>query len=236
MILIISLERSPERRQTIAAALDGLDLPFRFVDAVDAGRDALAPVAGAEEIRARTHRDLSQGEIACALSHRKAYETFLASDAGHAVFLEDDALPTPAFARFTREGGHERHPMVLYFHSGARVLRGPGAPAGPGHSLYRLAMSPNGAVAYSLDRASAHALLQANTPVACKADWPMDLAALGALVTVPPMVGHPDRAADPGQSLLAAGRPRSGRPRFGRFFTPAYYRRKLIKLTTRKVS
>ncbi|MBL3569040.1 hypothetical protein BV509_18655 [Rhodovulum sulfidophilum] len=236
MILVISLDRSHARRQAVTAAMDALGLAFRFVDAVDARRDALTPVAPAARIRAAMERDMSDGEKACALSHRKAYETFLAGEDSHAVILEDDAIPSPAFAAFLGAGGHLRHPMILYYHSGARVLRKPGVPALGDHRLFRLALPANGAVAYSLDRASAKALLAAQTPVVRKADWPMDIATLGALVVVPQLVGHPDRIADPGQSLLAAGRTNRRGLRLGRYLRAEYYRRKLLKLTTRRVS
>jgi glycosyl transferase family 25 len=236
MIFIVSLERSQDRRQKIATAMEQLALPFRFIDAVDAGRHSLAPVATAEEIRSAMLRDMTAGELACALSHRKAYEKFLATDHSHVVILEDDAIPTPDFGRFIREDGHKHYPMILFYHSGARVVRKTATTILGSFHLFRVAMSCNGAVAYSLNRTAAQALLERSTPVCRKADWPLDISTLKAVAVVPPIVEHPDRSADPAQSLLSEDRPKSTRPKIRRFLSRSYYRRKLKKLASKKVS
>lgn len=103
LLLCINLERSPDRRREIAAQAQALDLAVDFVPAVD-GR--LLPADDPERARydpARRRltwrRGLSDAEIACVLSHRRAVRRFVDSDARFAVVLEDDAILAPDFRK-----------------------------------------------------------------------------------------------------------------------------------------
>ena len=99
---IISLPSSLTRREKIKkacekeAALDAV-----FVDAV-AGADLSYEIALARgysrEKRDRLYHDLELNEIACLLSHRKALDLFLATDASYCLILEDDAEFAPVFS------------------------------------------------------------------------------------------------------------------------------------------
>lgn len=102
LLLCINLERSPERKAEIADQAEALGLEVRFVPAVDG---LLLPPDDPErdryDERARDRtwkRGLSEAEIACVLSHRRAVSSFLESDAKFAVVLEDDAILAPDFA------------------------------------------------------------------------------------------------------------------------------------------
>lgn len=103
--LCINLAWAEERRCSIAEQAEQLGIDIQLVEAV-AGKD-LTPEQRACYDSSLTKRyynyHLTDNEIACTLSHRKALETFLASDAQYAVVLEDDAILSPHF----REGIHK---------------------------------------------------------------------------------------------------------------------------------
>lgn len=94
-ILVISLLRSPDRREVISSRLNGLGLDFAFVDAVDAR--ALSTESVREiQLAQRTHRDygrlMGPTEISCAMSHVAAYREIANSKLDGAIILEDDAI------------------------------------------------------------------------------------------------------------------------------------------------
>lgn len=94
-IFVISLLRSPDRREAIAARLKTLGLDFAFVDAVDA-RILPAEFIGETQVTQRIHRDYGRAlgvtEIACAMSHAIAYQEIQSSGLDGAIILEDDAI------------------------------------------------------------------------------------------------------------------------------------------------
>ena len=94
-ILIISLLRSPDRREAIAERLNGLGLDFTFVDAVDARMLPKESVEAIQEAQ-RAHRDYGRTigvtEIACAMSHAAAYREIQNAGLDGAIILEDDAI------------------------------------------------------------------------------------------------------------------------------------------------
>lgn len=94
-ILVISLLRSPDRREVIRSRLSDLGLDFAFIDAVDA--KALSNESIREiQLAQRTHRDygryMGPTEIACAMSHVAAYREIANSKLDGAIILEDDAI------------------------------------------------------------------------------------------------------------------------------------------------
>ncbi len=97
---VISLPGSNERQAFIAGQLEGQGLPFSWLDgvngrALDAAEKAL--LYSEEKAVRQGGRALSPGEVGCALSHLKAYRTFLDSGAELALVLEDDAALRPDF-------------------------------------------------------------------------------------------------------------------------------------------
>jgi glycosyl transferase family 25 len=89
-IYVINLERSPDRWELVQEDFAKLGLTPLRIDAVD-GMTLDFPALSAGN-QSADGRKLHEGEIACAMSHRKALETFLASDAEAAVILEDDGV------------------------------------------------------------------------------------------------------------------------------------------------
>ena len=91
-IYLISLAKDTKRRELLQQKFSSYD-SFKLIDAVD-GR----------ELNAREYykiispsfkaygKVLSPAEVGCSLSHVKAYEAFLASEAKFALIFEDDVI------------------------------------------------------------------------------------------------------------------------------------------------
>lgn len=99
-VYVISLARAPERRATIVAHLQALNVAYELVDAVDG--QTIPP----DQRKAMQAQDVDYhpGVLGCYLSHMEVYRRFLAADAPVALVLEDDARLNPAFAPALREG------------------------------------------------------------------------------------------------------------------------------------
>ncbi len=99
--LIIHLARAEKRRAHVDHLLASLPIDASIVDAVDGS--ALCDTDVASFYSPRLHRPiypfaLSRNEVACFLSHRKAWQTILDRNLEAALIMEDDAAPTPSFA------------------------------------------------------------------------------------------------------------------------------------------
>lgn len=104
-ILVISLERSVDRRDTISRRLKELKLEFTFVDAVDATTLPQNLVMTIQQQQRQIHdygRNVGQTEIACAMSHIKAYQMISDQGLDGAIILEDDAIIESRFASLFR--------------------------------------------------------------------------------------------------------------------------------------
>ena len=95
-ILLINLSRRPDRLAFMRAQFDQLGLPFERIDAIDGkvvdvgpGTDLISPV-----------------ELACALSHRKAWAHFLDSGENFCLILEDDVLIVPQAKHLIDDPSH----------------------------------------------------------------------------------------------------------------------------------
>jgi glycosyl transferase family 25 len=93
-VFVISLSRSIERRDRIKKIMADQGISLSFVDAVD-GRELNN--CRINEIRDRSNyfknqrkRNLSRGEIGCALSHLKIYKHIIDNDIEYALIFEDD--------------------------------------------------------------------------------------------------------------------------------------------------
>ena len=91
---VISLETSLDRREHMRKHLDDLGLDHIIVDAVD-GRclssDQIAEIYDQSAAISRRGRNLSHGEIGCALSHIGLYREIVEKHLDSMMILEDDA-------------------------------------------------------------------------------------------------------------------------------------------------
>jgi len=162
-IYLINLERRPDRLAAMTARAEGLGLALERVEAVDAARaepDALerwfedgGPLG-----------EIPRGDKACLLSHRLAWQKFLAGGESHAVFLEDDVmLSRGAGALLMDEGWIPAGALVVklehYGPKGQRVLLTGLSATQDGFQLGRMLSRHTGAAAYILSRPAAELLL-----------------------------------------------------------------------------
>jgi glycosyl transferase family 25 len=91
-VLVLNLDRSPERREAMKAMLDSFGVKFSFFSAVDG--QSLGPEQETLYSRVRafreSNRDLHPTEIACALSHIRMWEFVRDQDWAACLILEDD--------------------------------------------------------------------------------------------------------------------------------------------------
>ncbi len=177
-VFVLSLPDCHDRRARVSAALDGLGLPFEFVDAVDGRRD-LPPERESEIDRTEALRKgniLTDAEFACALSHIDVYRRIVSRNIDHALVLEDDAIPQPDLvpylagkhyegASLTQLGQSKR--KIYVGRSGARTIF-------DDYRSYPQAygVSIRGAYGYVISYHAASHFIENALPVTCAADWP----------------------------------------------------------------
>jgi glycosyl transferase family 25 len=91
---IISLPKDAHRREQLGQQCQNLAMPFSVIQAVH-GKSLSSQELDASYDRDKAialfNRELSKGEIGCALSHLSIYEKMIAEDIPYALVLEDDA-------------------------------------------------------------------------------------------------------------------------------------------------
>lgn len=100
-VWVINLERAPDRRAQMTAALDATGVPYTFLPAID-GRQLSAEHWACYDRDTRLRKflfDLEPNEIACYLSHLHAIRTAYELGKPRVLILEDDVVPGPDFAR-----------------------------------------------------------------------------------------------------------------------------------------
>jgi glycosyl transferase family 25 len=91
---IISLPKDTHRRAHLERQLRKTDIPFSVIEAVNGAALPAGELAVAYDRRKAVrlfNRELSKGEIGCALSHLAVYRKMVAEDIPCALILEDDA-------------------------------------------------------------------------------------------------------------------------------------------------
>jgi glycosyl transferase, family 25 len=160
-IYLINLGRRPDRLATMTARAAPLGLVLDRVEALDAA-------AGVPEgwfVAGGPLGEIPQGDKACLLSHRRAWEAFVASGAAHAVFLEDDVrLSFSAPALLASDSWIPAGALVVklehYGPPGQRVLLKDIHAVEKDFRIGRMLSRHTGAAAYILSRAAAELLLR----------------------------------------------------------------------------
>ncbi|WP_371056069.1 glycosyltransferase family 25 protein [Rhodosalinus sp. K401] len=194
-IVVLSLPGEEVRRRGLLTALARFALDYEVFIGVD-GRNGL-PACWERDIdrsaaRFNIGRDLTDGEFACALSHREIYRKIERKGWQGAVVLEDDAIIDRRFADFVRGELFRRADLIMLDHSRAYV-RGKGLDIMKGVTMRRLALPSYLTTGYSISAAGARSLLASSRPVSATADWPGDIVSLGAMALEPRIVDHPDK-------------------------------------------
>lgn len=96
-VFVINLDRRTDRLASIKQRLEAEGLEWFRIAAVD-GQKISSSIL--EEVYSEVSKEYPPtiGEMACALSHRKAWEAFLESDRQALCVAEDDILFTPEFS------------------------------------------------------------------------------------------------------------------------------------------
>ncbi len=163
-IYLINLERRPDRLATMTTRAEGLGLALERVEAVDAA--TAEPVALDRWFEdGGPLGEIPRGDKACLLSHRLAWQTFLARGDSHAVFLEDDVLLSRQAGVLLADGdwipaGASVLKLEHYGPKGQRVLLTDLRSTGDGFQTGRMLSRHTGAAAYILSRPAAELLLR----------------------------------------------------------------------------
>lgn len=91
---IISLDKDKERREVLGAQLESLNIPYSVLKAVHGAslsEQELETVYDRSKAIKLFNRELSKGEIGCALSHISIYKRMVSENIPYALILEDDA-------------------------------------------------------------------------------------------------------------------------------------------------
>ena len=176
LIYVINLDRDVERMASIRANLEALGLPFERLSAV-MGKDVpeWEKLVDLPTYAWRNRLDTPRaGEVGCYLSHLKAMETFLRTDAPWCVVLEDDVEVLPACASVLRALAEKDDwdlVKLFNFHSGLPVKKR--ALAG-GHRLVAHLTRTTSSAAYVVNRRAAETLLKSMRPISEQVDHALD--------------------------------------------------------------
>ena len=227
-IVVLTLKGDAARRAPLLAQLDALGLRYELHYGIDGRAGVDDPPIDRAAIRAALFRDLTDGEIACALSHIAIWRGVTQSAV---IVLEDDAIvgaPLAAFARATPPDIG----LLLLDHQRA-IVRRTGVTVGQARA-YRLRIPAYLTTGYMIRPERAARMAADSLPLRGPADWPCDIVAFGAFALVPRIVDHP--ATDAGSTLATARAARPVGRRSPRFLRPGYWRDVWIKRTGFRVS
>ena len=99
LIYIVSLLRDTERREKITSDFSRLGIDFQFFDAVDA-KDPRNKELIAQARLSGVGHNMTDGEIACTLSHQFIYQELISSSHDWIIILEDDVDIDERFKAF----------------------------------------------------------------------------------------------------------------------------------------
>ena len=171
-IMVVSMSSSMDRREHMERVLSRLEVEYEYIDAVDGKRLNKHEVESCYESIAAKEcigRDLTAGELGCALSHKKIYQRMLKENISEVVVLEDDVALCEDFVKILRyrQQFPKNWELVLLGHGDSRVT-GRGAYScffGKKHLFdeYHVVCFPHlayGTVGYIINLAGARRLLE----------------------------------------------------------------------------
>lgn len=101
-IFVLSLADETERRQQIETQLKDFSHEWQFFDAVDLRHPSISlPSLYDEDLVLRRYgRNLTRGEVGCAMSHRSICQKIIENNIDLGLVLEDDALVSSSLENF----------------------------------------------------------------------------------------------------------------------------------------
>jgi glycosyl transferase family 25 len=164
---LINLARRPDRLAAMTAAAEALGLALSRLEALDA-QAAAGSLPDLFDDRGPLG-EIPRGDKACFLSHRAAWQAFLAGSEPYAAVLEDDVILTPSAGRFLKDArwippGLDVVKLEHYGPAGQSVLLSDFRDVGPlsektQFRIARMHSRHTGAAAYILSRRAAEILL-----------------------------------------------------------------------------
>ncbi len=175
-IYVINLDRDAERLASIASSLKALGLPFERIPAVAGAPHVEDPaIVDLARYPLRNRRGAPRGgEVGCYLSHLRAYERLLATDAQWCVVLEDDVECLPSLPGVLDSLGKADDwdiAKLFCFHSGMPV---PVRRLAGGHRLCVHLTRTTSSAAYAFNRRAAGVLLRTMLPLSQQIDHALD--------------------------------------------------------------
>lgn len=176
LIYVINLDRDAERLESVRGNLASLGLAFERLPAV-VGKEVpdWEQLVDLPAYAWRNRLDAPRaGEVGCTLSHLKAMETFLRTDAPWCVILEDDVEVLPECAGILRTlAAKDDWDLVklFSFHSGMPVRK---RALGPDHHLVVHLARTTSSAAYVVNRRAAETLLKSMRPISEQVDHALD--------------------------------------------------------------
>jgi glycosyl transferase family 25 len=160
LVYAINLDRSRDRLAALGEQCGKVGLHLERITAIDCRELDQIPWRSRYD-DARNRREylgpLSPGEIACFLSHRRAWGAFLETNDPAAVFLEDDVIPladADEIRRVMQQVGDFPRPLLCKLNSLRRASTTGGA-----QRLRRTLLPPLTGAAQGMNRAAAEQLL-----------------------------------------------------------------------------
>ena len=171
--VVISLPHARERRRRIARRFAEVDLPFEFMDAIDAGEMTEADMAQVDTRYRRRWglRPVAPAELACWRSHICAITQASAGPDPMTAIFEDDAILRPELPAVL--DALESRPVPFDLVSLARRGRKPliaAQPLAAGRSMGRVRYTEYGAYGYVITREAASYLAGRMTRMRLPAD------------------------------------------------------------------
>jgi glycosyl transferase, family 25 len=189
-VYVINLDRAPDRLVAMESQLRSFPMAHERISASDAAnvtKEMMSAVAAPRLGRlfrnmSGYHRSeesspamfwpeigryLVAGEIACYLSHVRALQTFLASDADHALILEDDVeIDADIVDVLSVIGGLQQRPRIVKLEGlqASRDVHYPVASIGP-RDILMMFKPTTGAAGYYINRAGAAVIVSRALPV-----------------------------------------------------------------------
>jgi glycosyl transferase family 25 len=211
-VLVINLNRSPERLAFMAAQLGRLGLAFVRSSAVDG---AAIPAKEFDRLSRTYMRPLSRPELGCLLSHASAWRHCVETGRP-ALILEDDAFLSDKLPAFLSElGRNGTYGIVNLETQGTRkwVSRRPLAwQADCGVALYNLYIDRGGSAGYVAWPETARKLLERSRNYAAPADAFLDLCGMARFQAEPGLVASLYRAEDPNLRVAPAFKSTNPKP------------------------
>jgi glycosyl transferase family 25 len=175
-IYVINLDRDVERMASLAGNLQALALPFERISAVLGKEEPnWEQLVDAELYASRNREPMPRpGEVGCYLSHLKAMEEFLRTDALWCVILEDDVEVRPECVEVLAalDAKDDWDLVKLFcFHYGMPMRK---RALTPTHHLVVHLTRTTSSAAYAVNRRAAETLLKSMRPISEQVDHALE--------------------------------------------------------------